>query len=191
MALTAFLSSAGSVTVNSRTALEGEARIAVLGRPGDVVLLEAAQDSTVLTLSGQPVSAGTDVADALRNFPSGRPLLLTVARGGETVRVTGRYAPAVLPGEADFMFARQRESGRVDAVRSGQTVELNTRGVGGLTLLLSPDQFDLARPVKVTVNGKTVFEGVVQRDIRTLLKWAARDDDRTMLFGAELPIEVR
>jgi hypothetical protein len=41
------------------------------------------------------------------------------------------------------------------------------------------------------VNGKTAFEGRVQPDVRTLLKWAARDNDRTMLFGAELLVEVK
>ena len=44
--------------------------------------------------------------------------------------------------------------------------------------------------VTVVVNGRTVFDGIVRRDIRTLLKWAARDNDRTMLFAAELHIDV-
>jgi hypothetical protein len=37
---------------------------------------------------------------------------------------------------------------------------------------------------------RTVFEGPIQKSVRTLLKWGARDNDRTMLFAAELPIEV-
>ena len=106
------------------------------------------------------------------------------------MRLTGRYAPTVLPGEADAMFPRQRESGRVDLVRAGNRVEAKSRGVAAFTLLLSPDQFDLNRAVTVVVNGRTVFDGIVQKDVRTLLKWAARDNDRTMLFAAELPIEV-
>jgi hypothetical protein len=62
--------------------------------------------------------------------------------------------------------------------------------VGAFTLLLSPDQFDLDRAITVVVNGRTVFEGPVRKDIRTLLAWAARDNDRTMLFAAELQTEV-
>jgi hypothetical protein len=116
--------------------------------------------------------------------------LVTVTRGGEPVRLTGRYAPTVLPGESDTIFPRQRESGRVDLVRSGNRVEATSRGVAAFTLLLSPDQFDLNRAVAVVVNGRTVFDGIVQRDIRTLLKWAARDNDRTMLFAAELQVAV-
>jgi len=144
----------------------------------------------VLTINNQPASPGTDLAELLRGYPSGRPLLITVARGGESVRVSGRYAPSVLPGESDAMFPRQRESGRVDLMRTGNTIEAKTRGVAAFTLLLSPDQFDLNRAVTVVVNGRTVFDGIVQRDIRTLLNWAARDNDRTMLFAAELPIST-
>jgi hypothetical protein len=145
----------------------------------------------VSAINGQPSAAGTDVAEALRNFPAGRPVILTVARGGESLRITGRYAPSVLPGEAESMFPRQNESGRVDALRTDNTVDLKTRGVGALRVLVSPDQFDLSQPVKVVVNGRTAFEGAVQKNVRTLLEWAARDNDRTMLFAAELPIEIR
>ncbi len=144
----------------------------------------------VVTINNQPASPGTDVADVLRSYPQGRPLLLTVTRSGESLRLTGRYAPTVVPGESDAMFPRQRESGRVDLKRAGNRVEATTRGVAAFTLLLSPDQFDLNRAVTVVVDGQTVFAGIVQRDIRTLLKWAARDNDRTMLFVAELQVAV-
>jgi hypothetical protein len=144
----------------------------------------------VAAINNQPTNPATDLSEILRNFPLGRPLLMTVARGAESIKLTGRYAPTVLPGDAEAMFPRQRESGRIDLVRADNKVEVKSRGVGAFTLLLSPDQFDLTRPVTVTVNGRTAFEGQVERSVRTLLKWAARDNDRTMLFGAELPVAV-
>lgn len=144
----------------------------------------------VATINNQPAPAGTDVSEVLRSYPPGRPLILTVKRGEESVRLTGRYAPTVLPGEADAMFPRQRESGRVDVKRTGNRVEAATRGVAGFTLLLSPDQFDFGRPISVVVNGQPKFDGTLQKDLRTLLKWAARDNDRTMLFAAELKVDV-
>jgi hypothetical protein len=144
----------------------------------------------VLTINNQPSSSGADVAEVFRSYPTGRPLLLTVARGSETVRLTGRFAPTVRLGGSDTMFPRQRESGRIDLTRTGNRVDAKTRGLAAFTLLLSPEQFDLNRAVTVVVNGRTVFEGIVQRDVGTLLKWAARDNDRTMLFAAELPISV-
>src|SRR5262249_21223538 len=133
----------------------------------------------ISSIGGQPVAAGVDVAELLRGFPSGRPLLLVVARGPETVRLTGRYAPTVLPGVADAIFPRQRESGRVDVRRSGNRIEVKSRGVAAFTLLLSSDQFNLSVPVTVVLNGQTVLDRLVQKNVRTLLEWAARDNDRT------------
>ena len=89
-----------------------------------------------------------------------------------------------------MMFDNNRPSGRVDLARAGNTVTATTRGVAELTLLLSPDAFDFAQPVKVEANGRAVFNGRVEPTVATLLKWAARDNDRTMLFGAELHIKV-
>jgi hypothetical protein len=40
------------------------------------------------------------------------------------------------------------------------------------------------------VNGRLVASAVVKMDVATLLKWAAVDRDRTMLYGAELKIAV-
>ena len=143
----------------------------------------------VVGINGQPLAAGSDVVGLFDSFPNGRPLIASVARGGESVRLSGRYAPTVLP-ESDGMFSRQRASGRVDLVRAGNTIEARTRGVAAFTLLLSPEQFDLDRPITVVVNGRTVADGVVQRDLRTLLKWAFIDNDRTMLFAGELTVAV-
>ena len=89
------------------------------------------------------------------------------------------------------MFARTWPSGRVDVSRDGNTFEARTRGVARFTLLLSPDVVDLAKPVVVRVNGEVVFNGPVRDDLQTLLRWFARDLDRTMLYTAELPIQVR
>jgi hypothetical protein len=88
------------------------------------------------------------------------------------------------------MFEHTRASGRVDLVRSGNTVAAETRGVGEFTLLISPDAFDLAAPLKVVANGRTVFDGRVDASLPTLMKWAARDNDRTMLFAAEVHIKI-
>ena len=88
------------------------------------------------------------------------------------------------------MFHRSQPSGRVDLTRSGNTVRAVTRGVAAFTLLLSPDQFDFSKPVTVVANGRTAFNGRVRKNLRTLMKWAAADNDRTMLFGAELRIDL-
>ncbi len=93
-------------------------------------------------------------------------------------------------GREQILFARPRLSGRVDVVRRGNTFEAETRGVAAFTLLLSPDVVDFSRPVSVVVNGRPVLTANVEKNVRTLLAWAARDNDRTMLYGAELKVTV-
>jgi predicted esterase len=88
------------------------------------------------------------------------------------------------------LFRHSKPSGRVDLSRNGNTIEATTKGVRAFTLLLSADKFDFDQPVKVVANEHTVFEGPVERNLKTLLKWAARDNDRTMLYAAELKIKV-
>jgi dienelactone hydrolase len=88
------------------------------------------------------------------------------------------------------VFEHRRPSGRVDIQREGNAFDARTRGVREFTILLSPDAVDFARPVVVRVNGKQAFEGSVERDAAVLLKWAARDNDRTRLYGAEVKVGV-
>jgi dienelactone hydrolase len=100
---------------------------------------------------------------------------------------------ATYEGDRITLFPRLRPkaSGRVDIGRDGNRFDAKTRGVAEFTLLLSPDVIDFAKPVQVIVNGAQAFSGTVRNDLPTLLKWAARDNDRTALYGAELHITVR
>lgn len=97
---------------------------------------------------------------------------------------------ATAPGSDRALFRRTRPSGRVDARRDGNRFELKTRGVQELTLLLSDDVVRFDGPIQVTVNGRLVHDAPVKPDLTTLLAWAARDNDRTMLYAAALRIVV-
>ena len=88
------------------------------------------------------------------------------------------------------LFEREKPSGRVDAVRRGNTFDVRTRGVQAFTLLISPDVIEMGQPVHIIVNGKPVHDAVVTKDVATLARWAARDQDRTMLYAGELHISV-
>ena len=45
--------------------------------------------------------------------------------------------------------------------------------------------------MKVIANGREVFNARVQPSVETLMKWAARDNDRTMLYAAEIKIQLK
>jgi hypothetical protein len=93
-------------------------------------------------------------------------------------------------GSPQQMYERRGKSGRVDVRRTGNTFEARSRGVRSFTILASPDAIDFAAPVLVTVNGREAYGGPVKQDLGVLMKWAARDNDRTMRYGAELKIKV-
>jgi poly(3-hydroxybutyrate) depolymerase len=144
----------------------------------------------LVRLNDQSVPASMDIADALEDTAPGSKIDLLVARANLPVELSGIYQPQVVQGPPRHLFGRGGSTGRVDLARDGNTINATTRGVAACTLLLSPDQFDFDRPVKVVANGRTVFNGRVEKSLATLLKYAAFDDDRTMLFGAELHVVV-
>jgi hypothetical protein len=141
-------------------------------------------------VNGETVHVGVNISEVLEDVEPGSRITLLVARNNEPLELSGRYEPQLVTPLPRLLFDRTLPSGRVDLKQSGNTVTATTRGVTGFTLLLSPDQFDFSKPVKVVVNGRTVFEKKVEKNLRTLLKWAALDNDRTMLFGAEVHIEL-
>lgn len=142
----------------------------------------------VVTINGQAPPRDKDLLEWLTTFDPRKKLTVEIIRDRKRLELIGSYDPDGLPPLP--LFPHRQSTGRVDLVRTGNSVTATTRGVAEFTLLLSPDAFDFTKPVKVTADGKTVFEGPVKRDVGTLMKWAARDNDRTMLFGAELPIRL-
>ena len=144
----------------------------------------------LLRLNDRRMASASDVAEALEDTPPGSSITLMVVRENAPVELAGIYQPQIVESPAKHLFARGGGSGRVDLVRTGNVITATTRGVAAFTVLLSPDQFDFSKAVKVVANGRTVFEGKVETNVRTLLKYAASDNDRTMLFAAELHIKL-
>jgi hypothetical protein len=141
-------------------------------------------------INGKPVEAARDIAEEMEKWSSGDRVRFVVERSGDRKTVEGVFEPVEVEQPPAPIFPRRKPSGRVDLVRRGNVVEASTEGVRAFTLLLSPSIFDFRRPVKVVANGRTVFERMVEPSVATMLKWAARDNDRTMVFGAELKIEL-
>lgn len=86
--------------------------------------------------------------------------------------------------------SRRDSPANLKVTRSENHFDVQASGVGEFTLLLSPDEIDFDQPVTVAVNDEGVFDALVVPDKSTLLKWARKDLDRTLLVVAELSIEV-
>ncbi len=87
-------------------------------------------------------------------------------------------------------LGHQVPSGRIKVVRDGNRVLVTSEGVRSYRLLLSPGEFDFDSPVEVITNGHVSFRGPIRRDPEVLLRRYAEDDDRTMLFAAEITIQL-
>ena len=144
----------------------------------------------VLGINGRMLPDALSLLQFLSIYEGGEKLTLSVSREGKTLDLSGVYKPEVLTRLVP-LFGHPRTWGRVDLARKGNTVTATTRGVSSFTLLASPDVFDFSAPITVVANGRQVFSGRVQKSVPTLMKWAAIDNDRTMLYGAEIHVKVQ
>ena len=149
-------------------------------RPGDILL----------EVNGSVVATVDDLRAAVQAPRDGPGLPLRIERAGQSMAFVLTPPDSVQAPPPRQAFPHPEPSGRVQLARDGNEIAVVTRGVRRYTLLLSPEQFDFTQPFRVTTNDMRSFEGMVKPSPETLLRWAARDRDRTMLFGAELQIEV-
>lgn len=87
-------------------------------------------------------------------------------------------------------LAVEGQPGLMSITQEGNSFTVTAESVDAFTLLLNPEQIDFSEEVRVVVNGRPLFIGHVAEDINTLLDWAVRDRDRTMLYTAALSLRV-
>ena len=70
----------------------------------------------------------------------------------------------------------------------GQTITIETPGVGSLTLRLSDALLDLDQPLKVSVGGRTIFESKVARSFAAIAQSFEEREDSETAATALLPV---
>jgi hypothetical protein len=146
----------------------------------------------VLEANGTATPDVPTLLQATQGLSWGDSLLLVVDRDNIRRRINVFFgaAPGAESQAPVLAFPRAGPTGRIELERRGNEVQVATSGVRKFTLLLSPSQFNLNESIRVSVNGHVVFEGRVPRRTETLVEWALRDRDRTMLYLAELTIDL-
>ncbi len=86
--------------------------------------------------------------------------------------------------------AGQPPKAGIDGEIDGQTVRLFSEGVARITLCLASEMTDLGKPVAVVWNGRTVFEGVVDRSLATMLDLVYDKTDWKETFEAALELKA-
>jgi hypothetical protein len=80
--------------------------------------------------------------------------------------------------------------GMLQVNREGNQITVAAEAISAFTLLLNPEELDFDRPITVIVNGTRQYEEIVTQNMSTLLDWARRDLDRSLLFTAELNLKI-
>jgi predicted esterase len=96
----------------------------------------------------------------------------------------------IIDNQTVSMFSRRKPFGQIEVNKSGNTVQVSTQNVKNYSLLISPEHFDLQKPITVYTNNVLSFQGILPKDLRTLLKYNILDNDRAMLYSSELKITV-
>jgi dienelactone hydrolase len=80
---------------------------------------------------------------------------------------------------------------RIDGAIDGQSVALRTRGLRRLRLRLRPELLDLAKNVRVTIDGKTAFDGPVTPDPALFLRTWRETGDPQLAAAVEIVLDAR
>ena len=79
---------------------------------------------------------------------------------------------------------------RIEASYEGNTVDLQTRGVTKVTVLVSDQMLDLSKEVEIRTNGHLSFRGMVEPDAKVILEEARRFKDRRLVFVNRVTVDV-
>ncbi len=82
------------------------------------------------------------------------------------------------------------QPGLMTVNREGNSFTITSDSVDAFTLLLNPEQVNFSEDIHVMVNGRIMYVGRVEQDMNTLLNWAVRDRDRSMLYTAALSLRI-
>ncbi|GAN34893.1 MAG: hypothetical protein DYG83_09320 [Candidatus Brocadia sp. AMX2] len=83
------------------------------------------------------------------------------------------------------------ETATIEAeIRKDNEISLTVYGVNALRLYLGEELIDMEKPVCVSINGKTVYSGKMERSVQTMLDTVKKRNDREALFSAYLELKV-
>ncbi len=132
----------------------------------------------------------TDIAslnNAKMTKKRGDKVSLTIIRDGQRMTFETEFPPVK---EYDA-FKRQRKSAALKAQRLGNIFIVETSRIGSFTIYINPQMVRMDQPIIVQVDGKVLFEGLVEPDQRVLVSQFLKDKDRKRLWWGKIDVVVR
>ncbi len=127
-----------------------------------------------------------DFASAGKDLPCDSDLEVGILRNGKALKLKGRLPQP----EFTYIFSYAGPSGMIRARAKGNEVTVETSRVGVFRLQIPPALFDLRLPLKVTVNGRLRFEGIIRPDPVFMFRRLLETRDRKAVCVAELRFDL-
>ena len=140
----------------------------------------------VTALDDIPIKNIQDLSVAKSTKERSEPISLTVLRGEESLDLHSQLPPAV---EYDA-FPHKLPYGSVEGYRVGNSFHFGTYRVQDFSIYIHPDMVRLDQPVKVHVNGRILFDDLIEPDSRLLLDSFLKNHDRTLLWVGRIDIRL-
>ncbi len=163
--------------VKVKSVPEGDSPANQMGlKVGDVIVM----------MDDIPIGSLDDLGKAKSTKQRGDDVTLIVEREGETFTLLATFPPmSEYPA-----FPRGRASGAVKAVRLGNSFILETSRVSNFSILIHPDMVRMDQPVIVEVNGKELFNAIIQPDAEYMLKSFIENRDRQLLWVGRIEVRI-
>jgi len=139
----------------------------------------------IVRISESPVETGYEIPAIIDAKNPGEQIEIEVIRDGESLVLIGQVTPI------EAIYPRSRMTGSIEAVASGNRIDVTLRNVARYTLFISSEQFDLTEPIVVLTNGSESFSEAVEPDVRFMLEQASRDNDRSTIYEAKIEIALQ
>ncbi len=144
------------------------------------------KDDLIVKLDDFPIGNYQDLSKARASKKRGDKFTLTVMRDGKELILKTGFPPVT----EYAAFPYTHPSGAVRAVRMGNRFELSTSRIKKLSLYLHPEMINFDQPVVIVANGKTIYEGKVQQDIKFMVKQVAQNRDRRLIWRAKIDLDL-
>lgn len=94
-------------------------------------------------------------------------------------------------GKTGLVDFNKNKSGAVIATITDNHINIQTSRVKGIRLYISPDQFDLSKQVKVTINNKDFINIKLEADKQVILEEFLKTKDRDFIVSNKIDLTVK
>jgi hypothetical protein len=144
-----------------------------------------ADGDIIIKGGGMPIGDMAGLLEFKSTLKRGDPFELVARRDQGTKVLDGR-----MPGpESYFVFKRDVPSGLVRARYMANRIDIETSRVQALSILIHPDMVNLEEPLKITWNGRQVYQEKVKPDPAYMIQNFLEERDRNLIYIARVSLE--